>query len=112
MAYQLNGKTIECNENGYLDNLEDWNKDVAELIADAEGLQLEERSWDIINYLRDEYINNNQNQPNDRNIVKTMSKLWGEKLTAKDIYKFFPKNPSKQAGKVAGLPESRRKGGY
>ena len=112
MAYEIDGKNIECNENGYLNNHEDWSKELALAIAAEEGNELQERSWDILNYLREEYINNNQNQPNDRNIVKAMSKLWGEKVNTKGIYSFFPKGPSKQAGKIAGLPESRRKGGY
>jgi tRNA 2-thiouridine synthesizing protein E len=41
-----------------------------------------------------------------------MAKKWDEKINSKDIYTLFPKQPSKQAGKIAGLPESRRKGGY
>lgn len=113
MAYELNGKTIETNENGYLVNLNDWNEDLAKVIADAEGVgELTEQHWDIINYLRDEYFNNNENQPNERTILKDMGKKWGTKPTSKDMYALFPQMPSKQGGKVAGLPESRRKGGY
>jgi tRNA 2-thiouridine synthesizing protein E len=65
-----------------------------------------------MNYLRDEYFTNNQNQPNTRNIVKAMSDKWAQKLQQKDVYDLFPKDPSKQGGRIAGLPESRRKGGY
>jgi tRNA 2-thiouridine synthesizing protein E len=66
----------------------------------------------LINFLREEYFNNNQNQPNTRNIVKAMSDKWGQKLAQKDVYELFPLDPSKQGGRIAGLPESRRKGGY
>ena len=45
-------------------------------------------------------------------IMKAMGKLWGEKVSSKLMYEMFPLMPSKQGGKVAGLPESRRKGGY
>ncbi len=112
MSYEVNGKTIETNANGYLENLDDWDKDVAEVIAKEEGVALTEKHWDLIEFLRDEYINNGGNQPNDRNIVKAMADKWGEKVNSKDLYTLFPKQPSKQAGKIAGLPESRRKGGY
>jgi len=44
--------------------------------------------------------------------VKAMSEAWGEKVASKDLYELFPKQPSKQAGMIGGLPESRRKGGY
>lgn len=113
MAYEYNGKTIETNEQGYLVNQEDWDEGLAEHIAKEEGIdELTEQHWDIINYLRDEYFNNAQNQPNERQIVKAMSEKWGRKLSQSDTFALFPKMPSKQGGKVAGLPESRRKGGY
>jgi len=112
MAIEVNGKTIETDANGYLTNVEDWNEDVAKVIAEHEGVELTEKHWDLINYLRDEYINNGGNQPNTRNIVKAMSDKWNAKLGQKDVYELFPKDPSKQGGRIAGLPESRRKGGY
>lgn len=112
MGYEVNGATLETNEKGYLVNIDDWNEEVAAVIAAAEGVVLTEKSWDVINFLRDEYINNNANQPNDRNIVKAMSDKWGESVNSKDIYNLFPMQPSKQAAKIGGLPESRRKGGY
>lgn len=112
MAYEVEGKTIEADANGYLTNIQDWNEDVAKAIAAAESVQLTDKSWDVINFLRDEFLNNNGNQPNDRNIVKAMADKWGEKVQSKDLYELFPMQPSKQAAKIGGLPESRRKGGY
>lgn len=112
MALVVDGKTIETNENGYLLDHNDWNEQVAEAIAAQEHIELTQEHWDILHYLRDEYINNNGNQPNERTILKEMGKKWGRKLASKDTFALFPLMPSKQGGKVAGLPESRRKGGY
>lgn len=112
MSYEMDGKTIETNEQGYLVNLDDWSEDLARLIAAGEGIELGDRHWDIINYLREEYFDNRENQPNTRTIIKAMSELWGEKVKQSDVYALFPLDPSKQGGKIAGLPESRRKGGY
>lgn len=112
MSIEVNGKTIETTATGFLVNQEDWNEDVAKVIADDEGIELTERHWDFIKYLRDEYFNNNANQPNNRMILKDMGKLWGEKIDSKTMYDLFPGNPSKQGGRIAGLPESMRKGGY
>ncbi len=112
MAYEFEGKTIETDANGYLTDVNDWSEGLAKVIADQEGVELTEKHWDLINYLRDEYINNAGNQPNTRNIVKAMSSKWGEKIGQKDIYDLFPKDPSKQGGRIGGLPETRRKGGY
>ncbi len=112
MSYEVNGQTIETNPNGYLENIDEWNEDVAKVIADAEGIDMSDKHWDVVNYLRDEFVNNGGNQPNDRHMMKAMGAAWDEKLKSKDLYMLFPKQPSKQAGKIAGLPESRRKGGY
>lgn len=112
MSIDFEGKSIETTANGYLVNIEDWSKELGEIIAKEEGVELTEKHWDLINYLRDEFINNAGNQPNTRNILKAMSDKWNAKLAQKDIYELFPKDPSKQGGRIAGLPESRRKGGY
>jgi hypothetical protein len=70
------------------------------------------RHWVLIDYLRDEYFNNNQSTPNTRAILKAMGERWGEKIDQKTLYDLFPLDPSKQGGRIAGLPESKRKGGY
>lgn len=113
MAYVANGKTIEATETGFLVSQDDWDKGVAEAIAAAEGLELTPDHWDVIEYLRDAYFNHNGEQPNNRAILKAMQEKWaGRKVDNKTLFDLFPGNPSKQAGKIAGLPESLRKGGY
>jgi len=103
---------IETTANGYLVNQADWSEELAKLIADDESIELTEKHWDLINYLRSEFFENSGNQPNTRNMVKAMSKVWGGKISSKELYDLFPRDPSKQGGRIAGLPESRRKGGY
>ena len=113
MTYEVNGRTIETTENGFLANQDDWDKDVAAAIATAEGLTLTQDHWDVIEYLRDAFFNRNGEQPNNRAILKAMQEKWsGRKVDNKTLFDLFPGNPSKQAGMIAGLPESMRKGGY
>ena len=104
---------LEVTENGNLANPEDWTEDIAREIAAGDGIpELTEKHFDLLNFLRDEFQNNNGNQPNERGMVKAMSKLWGEKISTRELYDLFPKQLSKQATCIAGLPETRRKGGY
>ncbi len=110
--YEAGGITVDTNDNGYLLDHAQWSQEIAGIIAKAEEVELTDKHWDIIKYLRHEYINNNQNQPNERTLLKAMSSAWGARVSSKDLYTLFPKMPSKQGGKIAGLPESRRKGGY
>lgn len=112
MAIEVNGKTIETDANGNLVNYQDWDKDVAERLAADEGIELTQEHWDVLEYLREEYTNNNNNQPMERQINKDMGQRWGKKVSSKDLYRLFPKAPSKQGNKIAGLPFVARKGGY
>ena len=112
MAIEVNGKSIETTENGYLVNITDWDEDVAKVLAEGEGIEMTEQHWDIVKYLRDEHINNGGNEPNERTILKDMGKIWGSKPSSKIMYEMFPQMPSKQGRKIAGLPQSTRKGGY
>lgn len=112
MAIEFNGTTIETNPQGYLENTGDWSEDLARHMAAAENIELTDKHWDVINYLRSEYFDNRETQPNTRTIMKAMSEEWGEKIKQGDLYELFPLDPSKQGGRIAGLPESRRKGGY
>jgi len=50
--------SYEVNENGYMLNHEEWNEDIAREIAAKEGIELTDKHWDLVNYLRDEYVNN------------------------------------------------------
>ena len=112
MTIEFEGKAIETTDNGYLVNLDDWSEELAKQLAAKDSLELGERHWDIIHYLREEFINNAGNQPNTRTMIKEMSKKWDDRIKSKDLYDLFPGDPSKQGGRIAGLPESRRKGGY
>ncbi|MHB8348310.1 MAG: TusE/DsrC/DsvC family sulfur relay protein [Acidiferrobacterales bacterium] len=113
MSYEVNGKSLEATATGFLVNQDDWDKSAAEVIAASEGLTLTQDHWDVIEYLRDQYFNHNGELPNNRHMVKGMQEIWSDrKVDSKTLFDLFPGNPSKQAGMIAGLPESMRKGGY
>lgn len=104
---------VEKTANGYLVDTADWSEAMAQEIASAEGLgQLSQKHWDLLHFLREEFFENNGHQPNERAMVKAMGEKWGESIATKDLYDLFPMQPSKQATKIAGLPETKRKGGY
>jgi len=109
---EVDGKSIEVTDNGYLVDPTDWSEAVGEVLAADEEIEMTQEHWDIVNYLRDQHFNNNGAEPNERTILKDMSKIWGRKASSKDMYKMFPTMPSKQGRKIAGLAQSTRKGGY
>jgi TusE/DsrC/DsvC family sulfur relay protein len=112
MSIEVNGKTLETDESGYLAEIGDWNEEVALAIAAADELKMTDQHMDVVRYLRSEHVDNAGNEPNERTIMKDMGKVWGKKPSSKDMYNLFPGTPSKQGRKIAGLPKSTRKGGY
>ncbi len=111
MALEVNGKSIETDDNGNLTDPSSWDEDVAKALAAKDGIELTQEHLDVLNYLRTKYFDDNE-QPMERVINKGMSKIWGRKIISKDLYDLFPGAPSKQGNRIAGLPYIARKGGY
>ena len=112
MSMDFNGREIATTASGYLVDPDDWSRDLAAHMARLDGIELTEKHWDVIDYLREEFFDNNESTPNTRAIIKAMSDKWGERVDQKTLYDLFPLDPSKQGGRIAGVAESRRKGGY
>jgi TusE/DsrC/DsvC family sulfur relay protein len=99
------GKDIELDEEGYLTNLADWNRDVAEFLAKEEKLEMTDSHWEVIDFLR-EYYDEYQIAPAIRVLTKAIGKKLGpDKGNNKYLYELFPYGPAKQACKVGGLPK-------
>ena len=99
------GKDIEVDEEGYLTNLADWNRDVADHLAKEEKVDMTDAHWEVINFLR-EYYDEYQIAPAIRVLTKAIGKKLGpDKGNNKYLYELFPYGPAKQACKIAGLPK-------
>ena len=105
MSIEVNGKSIETDEEGYILNLSDWDEDIANELAKEEGIDMSENHWEVVNFLR-EYYDEYQIAPAVRVLTKAIGKKLGaEKGNSKYLYELFPYGPAKQACKYAGLPK-------
>jgi len=105
MPLEVNGKSIETDEEGYLVNLSDWDLDVAKALAASDDCELSDNHWEVINFLR-EYYEEYQIAPAVRVLTKAIGKKLGkDKGNSKYLYELFPYGPAKQACKYAGLPK-------
>ncbi len=105
MAIELDGRTYETDEEGYLANLSEWNPEVAGYMAQLDDCDLDENHWEVINFLR-EYYEEYQIAPAVRVLTKSIGKTLGkDKGNSKYLYQLFPYGPAKQACKYAGLPK-------
>jgi tRNA 2-thiouridine synthesizing protein E len=105
MTYEVNGKSFDSDEEGYLVDLASWNEELANLIAKDEEIEMTEEHWEVVNFLRD-YYNEYQIAPAVRVLIKAVKKKLGaDKGSNKYMYELFPYGPAKQACKIAGLPK-------
>jgi dissimilatory sulfite reductase related protein len=90
-------KSVNVNEEGYLTDFSEWDKDVAQTIASEAGIDLTPRHWDVINYLQSEF---KKDSPlSIRKIGKSGV------VDIKEFYQLFPTGPLKTASKIAGIPK-------
>jgi len=109
MSYTVNGTELETDEEGYL-LAPDYSEDVVKVIAQAEGIELNDDHWKVVQYLRDQYRENGHT-PNFRIMLKDMGEIIPD-CESKTLYDLFPAGPAKQGARVAGLPKPYGKGGY
>jgi tRNA 2-thiouridine synthesizing protein E len=101
----VNGKDIETDAQGYLANLDDWSEDVANYLSGEDQLPLQERHWQVINWIRDYYAETGT-APNLRLITKLLPNDLGEEYGDKKyLFDLFPYGPAKQACRYAGMPK-------
>lgn len=95
--FELGDVKINVDEDGFMEEPEQWNEKVALALASTEGVDnLTENHWKVINYLRDYY--------QKYGIAPMIRKLCKETgFSLKEIYDMFPSGPAKGACKVAGL---------
>jgi tRNA 2-thiouridine synthesizing protein E len=91
--------SLNVDEDGFMQEPEVWNKDVAAALATTEGVdELTEEHWKLVEYLRNYYL-----QFGVAPMIRKLCKETGFDL--KKVYALFPSGPAKGACKVAGLPK-------
>ena len=97
--FQVGDVTLEIDEDGFIQEPDRWNEEVAKALAKTEGVDaLSEDHWKLVNYLREYYL-----EFGIAPMIRKLCKATGFKL--KYVYELFPSGPAKGACKVAGLPK-------
>ena len=108
MEANVDGKTIQLSEAGWLENLDEWSPQLAEVIAQNEKIPaLTQEHWDIVNLAREQFHETGV-VCEPRAFSKLMKKKYGkDRSDQKYIYSLFPTGLIKCANKVAGLPRPK-----
>ncbi|MFM7155474.1 MAG: TusE/DsrC/DsvC family sulfur relay protein [Bacteroidota bacterium] len=97
MDRNIAGVTIQVNEEGYLTNFAQWNREIGDALAAEADLALTPRHWEVLNYLQTEF--KNDSPLSIRKIGKSGV------VDIKEFYQLFPTAPLKTASKIAGIPK-------
>lgn len=94
---EIAGKTVQVNEEGFMTEPSEWNKEIAVEIAKEEGIpELSPAHWKVIDFCR-EFAVSSGKAPTLRNITTHNG------VTTKDLFTLFPKGPAKKVAKISGL---------
>lgn len=108
MKFNVDGKSIETNKQGFLNNIDNWSMEFTSKLAEHENLELHVDHWELILYFREYYLENLVN-PTMRQLILTLGKKKDKhfretKEYEKHIYSLFPTDPIHELCKLAGLP--------
>lgn len=93
----LAGKEVEVNEEGFMTNPAEWNKEIAVVLAKEEGIEeLTANHWTVIDFCRESATSSGAT-PTLRTITS------GSGISTKELFALFPKGPAKKVAKIAGL---------
>ena len=91
------GKKVEVTDEGYLVNREDWSKEMAAEMAKEDGIELTDKHYEVLNYLREQEA---------AGATLTIRKVGKSGITdIKGLYQLFPGGPLKYSSKFAGIPK-------
>jgi dissimilatory sulfite reductase related protein len=91
------GVSLEVNEEGYLTDHSKWTREIAVEIAKEEGIELTEKHFEVLNYLRDRH------SKGESLSIRSVGK--SGIVDVKGLYDLFPGGPLKKSSKIAGIPK-------
>lgn len=96
---EIEGRVFEVDGDGFLQQPDLWDKDVARLIAKSDGIEeLNDKHWAVIRVIRQNYEKKGMAP-----MIRVLCKEAGVKL--REVYELFPLGPARGACRVAGLPK-------
>ncbi len=96
----MNGREIAVDAEGFLTNPDEWDEELAAVLASNIGIELTDEHWALLRFLREDYAKQGETATTRR-----VQSVGG--VPTKRQFQLFPKKPAKKMAYVAGLPKPR-----
>ena len=97
---EIAGKAINVNEEGFLTQYDEWDEEIAKVLAGQIDIDMTDAHWKIVKFLREDFKTQGETATSRR--VQTVGGV-----PVKDQFALFPKKPAKKMAYIAGLPKPK-----
>jgi TusE/DsrC/DsvC family sulfur relay protein len=94
----LEGREIHVDDEGFLTEYDEWDDDLAKVLAAQIGIDLTDEHWKAIRFVREDY-----KAQGETPTVRRIGVVGG--IPTKELFKLFPKKPAKKVSYIAGVPK-------
>jgi tRNA 2-thiouridine synthesizing protein E len=94
----MDGRELHVDEEGFLTEYDEWDPELANVLASNIGIELTDEHLQIIAFLRDDY-----REQGETPTLRRVTAVGG--VPTKRLFQLFPKKPAKKMAYVAGLPK-------
>lgn len=92
------GREVHVDEEGFMTEYEEWTEELGEQLASNIGIEMGDRHWEAIRFLRSDFAEQGET-PTLRRVTMTGG------IATKELFQLFPKKPAKKMAYIAGLPK-------
>lgn len=94
----INGKEVVVDDEGFMTQYDQWDEDIAAVLAAAIDVDLTDEHWKVISFLRQDY-----KEKGETPTIRRVSSEGG--VDTKRLFQLFPQKPAKKMSYIAGLPK-------
>jgi len=94
----MDGRELHVDEEGFLTEYDEWDPELANVLAANIGIQLTDEHLQVIAFLRDDH-----REQGETPTLRRVTAVGG--VPTKRLFQLFPKKPAKKMAYIAGLPK-------
>ncbi|NND01945.1 MAG: TusE/DsrC/DsvC family sulfur relay protein [Acidimicrobiia bacterium] len=92
------GNDVTVDTEGFMTEYDEWTEDIGSFLATQIGIELTDRHWEVIRFMRDDFKDQGTSPT-----LRRVSAVGG--VPTKELFTLFPKKPAKKMAYVAGVPK-------